>query len=269
MWHKEIELERMGCLSSGWAYQQRRGRNKQMKGKKLTLSTQRLSFHKENVRNVKHSDMFTYLPVIHIFRLRLRPDVRQIPSYPRGMVWPNLPQSMWPRLESTGGKGKGGMCVCVCVCVCFAFQAAKCECCLKQLNFTRLFFYTWDKKATIWRKGCHMKYFQEVNCGIILSSSLVQRASEEETNTLRSIRGRHGPTICIYDITVTAEITAPVHYVLWYNNTLSQHINVQGIDWNIIESTTQASNCNIILLQHTARPVALDLKGLMCSRASL
>lgn len=33
------------------------------------------------------------------------------------------------------------------------------------------------------------------------------------------------------------------------------------MDWNIITSTAEALNCAIILLQHTAVPVALDLKG--------
>lgn len=73
---------------------ERRGRNKQMMGKKLTPGTQQLSFSQEDIRNVKHSDMFTHLSVIQIFRLRLGPDVHPIPSHPRGMVWPNLPQSM-------------------------------------------------------------------------------------------------------------------------------------------------------------------------------
>lgn len=93
----------------------RRGRNKQMIGakKKQTPGTQRLSFSKENVGNVKHINMFTHLSVIQIFRLRLGPDVHQIPSNPRGMVWPNLPQSMWPRLESRGKRGN----VCLYLCV--------------------------------------------------------------------------------------------------------------------------------------------------------
>lgn len=36
---------------------------------------------------------------------------------------------------------------------------------------------------------------------------------------------------------------------------------MQGMDWNKITSTAEALNCIIILLQHTAVPVALDLKG--------
>lgn len=52
----------------------------------MTLSTRRLSFSKENVGNVKHSAVFTHLPVIQIFRLRLGPAVRQIPANPRGVV---------------------------------------------------------------------------------------------------------------------------------------------------------------------------------------
>lgn len=111
-----------------------RGWNKQLMGeKKMTHS-----IGKENIQNVKHSDVFTHFSVIQIFRLRPRPDVHQIPSNPRGMVWPNLPQSMWPRLES-GGGGEG---MCGCVCVCFAFQTVKPKCCLMQLHFkndTRLF----------------------------------------------------------------------------------------------------------------------------------
>lgn len=107
-----------------------RGRNKQMIRKTLTLSTEQLSLNKKNIRNVKHNGVFTHISVIQIFRLRLGPDVRQIPSDPRGMVRPNLPQSMWPRLES---RGKGEMCVYVCMC--FELQAAKCEClCLMRLH---------------------------------------------------------------------------------------------------------------------------------------
>lgn len=115
MWHKEIELERMGCARSGWAYQQwsaGEGINRWWE-KNLTPSTQRLSLSKENIRNVKHRGMFTHLSVIQIFRLRLGPDVHQIPANPRGMVRPNLPQSMWPRLESRGKRRN----VCLRLCV--------------------------------------------------------------------------------------------------------------------------------------------------------
>lgn len=63
------------------------------------------------------------------------------------------------------------------------------------------------------------------------------------------------------DIIMTAEIRPAVHYVLWYSNTLSMHMNVQGMDWNIITSTAEALNCTIMLLRRTAGPVALDLKG--------
>lgn len=136
MWQEEIELVRMSYVRSGWAYHQwwaGDGINSWWEKKKMTHS-----IGKENIQNVKHSDVFTHFSVIQIFRLRPRPDVHQIPSNPRGMVWPNLPQSMWPRLES-GGGGEG---MCGCVCVCFAFQTVKPKCCLMQLHFkndTRLF----------------------------------------------------------------------------------------------------------------------------------
>lgn len=55
------------------------------------------------------------------------------------------------QIRKHGGKGKGGMCVCVCVCS--AFQAAKCERCLKQLNFTRLFFILVTKRPPSGGKG--------------------------------------------------------------------------------------------------------------------
>lgn len=114
-----IEPERMGCECTGWAYHwwgAGEGINRWWGKKKMSLSTRRLSFSKESVGNVKHSGVFTHLPVIQIFRLRLGPAVRQIPANPRGVVWPNLPQSMWPRLESKGREKKGGKYASVSVC---------------------------------------------------------------------------------------------------------------------------------------------------------
>lgn len=146
MWHK-IEPERMGCECTGWAYHwwgAGEGINRWWGKKKMSLSTRRLSFSKENVGNVKHSGVFTHLPVIQIFRLRLGPAVRQIPANPRGVVWPNLPQSMWPRLESKGGEKKGRE-MCVCIRVCFAFQAADAvRQRLMQLHFKWLFLWPPD-----------------------------------------------------------------------------------------------------------------------------
>lgn len=149
---------------------ERRGRNKQMMEKKLTLSTQRLIFSKENIRNVKHNDMFTYLSVIQIFRLRLGPDVHQIPSNPRGMVWPNLPQSMWPRLESRGKKRNVCLRLCVlCISSCQMWTLSTAA------HFKWHTLLLWPK-ATIWGKRCHMKYIKKVNCSNIFSYSLAQKA---------------------------------------------------------------------------------------------
>jgi len=166
---------------------------------------------------------------------------------------------MWPRLESRG-KGKGGMCVCVCVC--FAFQAANCGRCRMQLHFKWLF---WCKKANIWRKGCHMKYFHEVNCSINRSSCLAQNAlwSEEERTTLY-----YGPwggdTNHISLQSVWRHHYDAWHPVLWYNKTVPVYINVWEMDWDI----WWALNCTIVVLQHTAGPVALDIKCLMGSWGS-
>ncbi len=159
---------------------ERRGRNKQMTEKKLTLSTQRLSSSKENVRNVKHSEVFTHLSVIQIFRLRPGPDVHQIPSNPRGMVWPNLPQSMWPRLESRGKRRN--VCLRLCVLCISSYQ-------MWTLSNAAAFQMTCSAVVT---KGHHLE--ERVSHEIFSrgklrhyffpSRKLSCRASEKETTTL-------------------------------------------------------------------------------------
>lgn len=270
----------MWYVCSGWAYHQWStwGRNKQMMGKKLTLSAQWLSCSKENIRNVKHLDMFTHLSVIQIFRLRLKPDVHQIPSNPTEMVWPNLPQSMWPRLESRGEKG--GMCVCVCVC--FAFQAGKTwtpSNAAAFLHGKHCFLYLWPKRPPSGGQHTTQNIFKRKTAAWFLffhpvsHRELLHGASERRTTplhyiTLGSMRGRHEPlqpTVCIWWH----------HYDSW-NHTPSTlcteniqvHVNGQGMCRNTITSTAQALNCAIILLQRTAGPVAPDLKALRNSWAS-
>lgn len=93
---------------------ERRGRNKQMMGK-LTLSTQLLSFSKENIRNFKQSDMFTHLSVVQIFRLRLGPDVSSNPLKPERNGMTQSPTKYVTQIRKQGEKEKEE-CVSVFVC---------------------------------------------------------------------------------------------------------------------------------------------------------
>lgn len=221
----------------------------------MTPTTQRLSFSKENIRNVKHNDMFTHPSVIQIFRLRVRPDVHQIPSNPRGMVWPNLPQSMWPRLESRGKRRN--VCLPLCVLCISSFQmwtmsnAAAFE-------MTQATHHLEDRLSReIFSRGKLRHYFfiqSSAGSSCIYYITLHYSPWGGDTN--------HINPRCVYnDIIMTAEFRSPVHYVLWYNNTVSVHINMKGMDWDLITRTSEALNCAIILSQHTAGPVVLDLKG--------
>lgn len=212
MWHKKIELERMGCVCSGWANHQcsaGEGIHRWWeKIKQLTRSTQRLSFSKDNVRNVKHSDMFTHLSVIQIFRLRLGPDVHQIPSYPRGMVWPNLPQSMWPRLESREKKEE-------------CASASVCALHFKLPNVSILSNAATYQMPRDWRKPQHNFFIRSDT-----ESSCIEhqrRRKPHDHIAWQYIRGRHAPhqpTACIW-WQLRSDL---LHYVLWYRNIQSQCI---------------------------------------------
>lgn len=127
-----------------------------------------------------------------------------------------------------------------------------------QLHFKPLFLCLWQKghhleervSHEILSRGKPLHYFF-IQCGAGSSCAEHQRRRRAHYITLGAIRGRHEPTVCIwwhhYDS------WSPVHYVLWYNNTVPVHRNVQGMDWNTITSTAAgALNCTIILLQHAA-----------------
>lgn len=184
MWHTEIELEWMGCECYGRAYHRVcRGRNKQMMVKKLSLGTLRFRFSKEIIRSIKPCALFTHLSVIHIFRLRPGPDVRQIPANPREMVWPNLPQSMWPRLESR--RKRRNVCLRLSVLCISSLQM------WTSSNAAAFQMFLW-LRTTIWSKGCHVKYFQ-FPCSVG-HRKLLHQVSAMRTATLHYIRIHKGET---------------------------------------------------------------------------